>query len=167
MNRSTKHLIIVVALLLVGLFLAPRLFPSRERKVRRQFALLSKTVSKDSRENPITTATKINKLRSLFAENCSLRTRFSSFSGDFTREEIVSLIAQARLECSTLTVKFYDLQVEFPDDGIAKATLTIQVNGTMTDGSLVDETHELECMLNKSENKWLFSECRLVEVLER
>jgi len=158
---------IALIVFLAGVLLAPRVFPSRERKVRNQLALLSKSVSKASRENPIITATKVNKLRSLFAENFRLRTHISLFSGELTREEIVSLIAQARLEFSTLAVRFYDLQVEFPDDGSAKATLTIRVKGTMTDGSLLDETHELECFLREDEKKWLFGECRVVEILEK
>jgi len=162
-----KHILIALVVLIIGVFVAVRLFPSEEKKVKKHFALLSKCVSKASGENPITTASKVQKLRTLLAENCSLKTHIPFFSGNFTGEEVSSLIAQSRLQFSKLSVKFYDLEIDFPEEGMATVTLTVNVAGKMTNGVLIDETHELECVLKKIEDRWLFSECEVVQVLKR
>ena len=162
-----KHVAFAFVALVIGIFVAVRLFPSEEKKVRKRFAVLSKCVSRNSGENPITTASKAQKLRTLLAEDCSLKTHIPEFSGGFTGEEVSSLVAQARLQFSNLSLKFYDLEVEFPEKERAKATLTVNVAGTMTDSIRIDETHELECLLRKTDGKWLFSECEVVEVLKR
>jgi hypothetical protein len=162
-----KQILIALAALIIGIVVVVRLFPSEEKKARRQFALLSKCVSKGSRENPITTASKVQKLRALLAENCSLKTHIPEFSGSFTGQELSSLIAQARLQFSNLSAKFYDVEIDFPEEEMATATLTVNVAGTMADGVRIDETHELECVLKKIEGKWLFSECQVVEVLTK
>jgi hypothetical protein len=162
-----KNIFIAFIIVSLGIFVAVRLFPSEQKRVRKQFALLAKSVSRKLGENPITTASKVQKVRTLLAENCSLRTHIPEFSGGLTGEEVCGLIAQARLQFSNLSVKFYDLEIEFPEEKMAKATLTVNVAGTMTDGVRIDETHELECVLKKIENKWLFSECEVVEVPKR
>ncbi len=164
---TPKRIIIALLSVIIGIFVAARLFPNEEKKVKKQFALLARCVSKETGENPITTVTKLQKLRALLAENCTLKTHIEWFSGNFSAEETASLIARARLEVFSLSVKFYDLQIEFPEEELARATLTASVKGRLTDGSLIDEMHELECVLKKVEKRWLFRDCEVVEVLKR
>ncbi len=164
---KARRVALVIVALAIGAFVAVRLFPGEEKKVKKQFAALAKCVSKRAGENPITAASKAQKLRSLLADDCTLRTHIPEFSGGFTDEEVSSLVAQARLQCSTLSLKFYDIQVEFPEKEKAEATLTVNVAGTMTDGARFNETHELRCVLEKVEGTWLFSLCEVVEVLKR
>jgi hypothetical protein len=64
-------------------------------------------------------------------------------------------------------LQFYDLDVSFPEKGMAKVTLTGKLTGRLTSGEYVDETHELECLLKKIENKWLFSDVEVVEILKK
>jgi len=64
-------------------------------------------------------------------------------------------------------LKFYDLNIAFPEKGIARVTLTAKLTGKLTVGEYVDETHELESLLKKIEKKWLFSKFEVVEVLKK
>jgi hypothetical protein len=64
-------------------------------------------------------------------------------------------------------LKFYDLHVVFPENEVAKVNLTARLTGKSTAGEQVDETRELECVLRKIENKWLFGEIEIVEVLKK
>ena len=162
-----KRIIIALLFLTIAIFVGVRVFPSEEKKVRKQFKSLSKWVSKSPGESPITSATRVQKLRTLFAENCRLETHISWFSGSFTGEELSSLIAQARLQFSRLSLTFYDLTVEFPGEETARVTVTARAEGTTTDGGAVDESHELECLLGKTDGRWLFREAKVVQVLER
>lgn len=162
-----KRIIIAVLFLTIAIFVGVRVFPSEEKRVRKQFKLLSKWVSKSPGESPITSAARVQKLRTLFADDCRLETHISWFSGSFTGEELASLIARARLEFSNLSLTFYDLSVEFLGDETARVTVTARAEGTTTDGEAVDESHELECLLQKTDGRWLFREAKVVQVLER
>ena len=162
-----KRIVIALFLLGIAILVGVRVLPSEEKRVERQFKLLSKLVSKPPDESPITSAARVHKLRALFAEKCRLDTHLSWLSGDFTGEELASLIARTRLQFSTLSLRLYDLNVEFPGEDSAVARLTARAKGTTTDGELFDESHELECLLEKTDGKWLFREAEVVEVLER
>ncbi len=164
---TPRRLVVALLALLIGIFAAARLFPSDESKVKKQFRLLSKWVSRYPSEDPITAVSKAQRLRSLLADNVALKTHIDSLSGDFTSGDLTGLVARLRLQFSRLSVKFYDLRIEFPEEGTATAVLTANVTGRMTDGGYVDEAHELECVLKKKENRWLFSACEVIEVLRK
>lgn len=162
-----KRIIFALLFLTIAVFVGVRVFPSEEKRVRKQFKSLSKWVSKAPNESPIASAARVQKLRTLFADNCRLETHISWFSGSFTGEELSGLIARARLQFSRLSLTFYDLSVEFLGDETARVTVTARAEGTTTDGEAVDESHELECLLGKTDGRWLFREAKVVQVLER
>ena len=162
-----KYPIIAVLIVAIGLLAKVFLFPSEEKKVKRQFALLSEWVSKDPGESTFTMAHNVKSIGALFAENCDLKAPVHSLSGSYTREEITGIALQGRNQFLSLSLKFYDLQISFPEKGVANVTLTGKLTGKSTFGEYVDETRELECLLKKSEKKWLFSQFEVVEVLRK
>lgn len=165
-----KYLIISLLVLIIGIIgvIAIIYFSqSEEKKVKRQFDLLSEGVSKDPDENAFTMIKKMKGIGSLFDETCGLKIPTQSLSGTYGREEIVSYAAQARSYFSQLYLKFYDFNIIFPEKGVAKAHLTARLAGKSTFGEHVDEAHELECVLKKIENKWLLSDVEVVEVLKK
>jgi hypothetical protein len=162
-----KYMIVAVLVVIVGIVAAVYLFPSEKRKVKKQFDFLSEWVSKDPGENPFTMAQKVKSIGTLFAKNCRLKAHIESISGTYSREEITSYAVQGRLYFSDLSLKFYDHKIEFPEKGIAKVTLTAKLTGKSKAGEHIDEAHELECILKKIENKWLFTDFEVVEVLKK
>jgi hypothetical protein len=162
-----RYLIIAVIAIGIGVLAAFYLFPSEERKVKKQFHLLSEWASKDTGENAFTMAHKTQRIGTLFAEKFELKTEIDSMSGSYTPEEISSHAAHGRLMFSNLSLKFYDFDISFPERGIAKVSLTASLKGRSTTGEYVDETHELECILRKIERRWLFSNVEMVEVLKK
>jgi hypothetical protein len=103
----------------------------------------------------------------LFFEPCELKVPDQSLSGSFTRQEISTYAGSARSHSSQLDLKFHDLHIEFPEKEVAKVTLTGRLIGKSTTGERVDEVRELECILRKVENEWLFSRIEVVEVLRK
>jgi hypothetical protein len=103
----------------------------------------------------------------LFDEHCELKTDYPSLSGSYTREEISTYVGSARSHVSQLSLKFYDLQIVFPEKEVAKVTLTARLTGTSTAGERMDEIRELECLLRKIGKKWLFTKIEVVEVLKK
>jgi hypothetical protein len=162
-----KYIIIAVLMVIIGIWAAIYFFQNEEKKVRKQFNLLSEWVSKAPGENTFAMVQKIKNIGTLFPENCELKVPVYSISGSYTREEITGYATRGRALFSQLYLKFYDLHIAFPEKEVAKVTLTAKLTGRSTLGENVDETHELECLLKKIENKWLFSAFEVVEVLKK
>lgn len=162
-----KYIIMVVWMVIIGIWAAIFFFQNEEKKVRKQFNLLSEWVSKAPGENTFTLVQKIKNMGTLFPENCELKVPVHSISGRYTREEITAYATRGRSLFSQLYLRFYDLHISFPEKELAKVMLTAKLTGRSTLGENVDETHDLECLLKRIENKWLFSSFEVVEVLKK
>ena len=166
MVRS-KHVILTVFVVIVGILAGVYCFQTEGKKIKKQFKLLSKWASKDHDENNFTMAGKARSIGTLFAENCTIDAHIASLSGSYTRQGICGLAARARLPFSRLSVRFYDLHIEFSEKKTARVTVTAQASGTLKQGDVLDDTLEIECSLRKSDDKWLFTAIEVVEVLEK
>jgi hypothetical protein len=162
-----KYLLIGLVIVVIGIGVAITLFPSEEKRVKKQFHLLSKWVSKSTEENAFTMLQRMKDIGSLFDAQCELKVPDQSLSGTYTREEISTYAGSARSHVSQLDLKFYDFDIAFPEKGVVKVTLTARLTGRSTTGEQTDDTRELECVLKKIENKWLFSQIEVVEVLKK
>jgi len=162
-----RYLLIGMLMVILGSVIAIALFPSEEKRIKRQFSLLSEWVSKSREENAFTLLQKMRGIGTLFDEHCELKTDYPSLSGSYTREEISAYIGGARSHVSQLSLRFYDLQIVFPERDVAKVTLTARLTGRSTAGEQIDEIRELECLLKKIEKKWLFSQIEVIEVLKK
>jgi hypothetical protein len=162
-----KYLLIGLMMVVIGIVVAITLFPSEEKRVKKQFRLLSEWVSKSTEENAFTMLQRMKDIGSLFDAQCELKVPDQSLSGTYTREEISTYAGSARSHVSQLDLKFYDFDIAFPEKGLAKVILTARLTGRSTAGEQTDDTRELECVLKKIENKWLFSQIEVVEVLKR
>jgi hypothetical protein len=162
-----KYLLIGVLIVILGIVIAVTLFPSEEKRVKKQFRLLSEWVSKSPGENTFTMLQRMKNIGTLFDANCELKAPDQSLSGTYTREEISTYAGSARSHASQLDLRFYDFDITFPEMRVAKVTLTARLTGKSTAGEQMDETRELECRLRKIEKKWLFSQIEMVEVLKK
>ncbi len=162
-----RYLLIGMLIAILGSVVVMAAFPSEEKKVKKQFRLLSEWVSRSPEENAFTMLQKMRNVGSLFDRHCELKTDYPSLSGSYTPEEISTYVGSAHSHVSRLDLTFYDLQIAFPEKEVAKATLTARLTGRSTAGERMDETRELECLLKKIEKKWLFSQIEVVEVLKR
>jgi hypothetical protein len=162
-----KYLLIGLMLVVIGIVVAITLFPSEEKRVKKQFRLLSEWVSKSTEENAFTMLQRMKDIGSLFDAQCELKVPDQSLSGTYTREEISTYAGSARSHVSQLDLKFYDFDIAFPEKGLAKVILTARLTGRSTAGEQTDDTRELECVLKKIEKKWLFSQIEVVEVLKK
>jgi hypothetical protein len=165
-----RHVIIATVVVLLGILAVFYLFPSEEKKVRKQFDLLSQYVSKEPGEDLFSMANRIKNIGKLFAEGCEFKIEgdpLYSFSGNYSREEVSGYALRGRTYFSKLSLKFDDLQIGFPEKAMAKVNLTARLSGKSAAGENVDEARELECILKRIEKKWLFSSFEVVEVLKR
>jgi hypothetical protein len=162
-----KYLFIAALIAILGIVIAITVFPSEEKRVKKQFRLLSEWVSKSTEENAFTMLQRMKDIGSLFDAHCELKVPDQSLSGSYTREEISTYAGSARSHASQLDLRFHDLQIAFPEKEVAKVTLTARLTGRSTAGEQMDEIRELECRLKKIEKKWLFSQIEVIEVLKK
>jgi len=162
-----KYLLVGALIVVVGIVLAITLIPSEERRVKKQFHLLSEWVSKSPEENALTMLQKMKNIGTLFDEHCEMKIPDQSLSGSYTRQEVSTYAGSARSYVSQLDLKFYDLRIVFPEKEIARVNLTARLTGRSTAGERVDETRELECVLRKIDKQWLFSQIEVIEVLKK
>lgn len=162
-----KYVIIILLVLLIGIVAAVYCFQSEGKKIKKQFRLLSKWASKDLDEGNFTMARRAQQISGLFAEKCEIKAHLPSISGTHTRQEISGLAARARLPFSRLTVRFYDLNIEFQEENTATVIVTGQASGRLRRGDDIADALELECTLRKFDDTWLFTAIEVVEVLEK
>jgi hypothetical protein len=164
---KVKYILIALILIALGVWAAITLSQSEEKRVKKQFHLLSEAVSKEAGENIFILDQKLKKIGSVFDETCNIKIPAHSLGGPLARDEITGYAARARLHFSQLHLKFYDFDISFPMKDGAKVRLTGRLTGKTTYGEAVDEAHELECLLKRIEKRWLFSHIEVVEVLKK
>ncbi len=162
-----KYILIALIIIALGAWMAHTPFQGEEKRVKKQFHLLSEGVSKEPNESIFTMDQKIKKIGSLFDETCGIKIPAYSLSGLLTRDEITGYAARGRLHFSQLHLKFYDFNIAFTQEGEASVHLTARLTGKTTTGENVEEAHELDCLLKRIEKRWLFDRIEVVEVLKK
>jgi hypothetical protein len=162
-----KYIILAGLAVAIGIVVVVILLPSEEKRVKKPFRLLSDFASKDKEENLLATARKARNIGALFSEKVEFKTNLAPFSGTLTPDEISGYAARGRSLFSTFDLKFYDIEIQFPEERTAVVTLTARAKGKLLSGELLNETHEVECQLTKSGSKWLINRFEMVEVLKR
>lgn len=165
-----KPLLIAGLIVMIGVLAVFYLLPSEEKKVRKQFDLLSQYAAKEPNEDLLSAANRAKNIGRLFADPCELKAEgdsFYSLTGTYSREEMAGYAFRGRSYFSSLSLKFHDLKIEFPERETASVRLTATLSGRSTSGENLDEAREFLSVLQKIEKKWLFSRFDVVEVLKR
>lgn len=162
-----KYVLIPLMLIAAGIGAWFTLSQNEEKKIKKQFRLLSEGISKKEGENIFTMDQKIKKMGALFDDNCEIHLPAYSVSGHLTREEIIGYAARGRLHAKELHMKTHDLKIHIPEEGNAQAHLTVRLIGRLTTGETIQEAHEMVCFLKKKEKQWLLTRVEVVEVLKR
>ena len=162
-----KYILVAALVVIIGIVVVRDLSQSDERRVRTQFDRLSEWVSKESGESVFTTSHKMKSIATLFADPCEFKADVISFTGSYTPEEVSRFTAQGRFYFSELSLKFYDLKIDFIEEGRANVTLTATLKGRTKGGEDVDATHEVVSLLTKVDDQWLFSQFEVIEVLKK
>jgi len=161
------RLILSSFIVIAGLSAVVHLYPSEEKKIKKQFSLLAKWISVEQNENVFTIAYKMKSLGDLFTDKVNLKIPDYNLSGGYSRSDIISYTGRARLPFSQFTLQFYDFQIAFPDSETARVTVTGRITGKWLQGEGLEETRELEWILKKVGKEWLFREMEVAEVLKK
>ncbi len=161
-NRILAALAIILAAWALYYF-----FPTRTRQVKRQFKAISEWVDKSGAEGNLTMAREATRAVDFFAPSCTWDAQAYHLKGSFTPRDATRYYFAGRERFSKLSLKFYDLGIRFPQKHTADVTATARITGTLNEGDHVSETHEVKCVMKKTDGKWLLTHVTVVQVLKR
>lgn len=138
-----------------------------EWRVKGRFKALAEWVDKEPGEQPMETLLKAAGAQKIFADPCRFEIEAYEVSSKVSLQEIMGYAAKGRERFSDLHLKFYDVTVAFPEKGEAEVTATARLTGRKAGGDPVNETHEVECALKKTDDGWRFTNIKAVEVLKK
>ncbi len=163
--RNNKRLLAGAVLALLALFSLYCFAHIEEWRVKGRFKALAEWVDKEPGEQPMDALLKAAGARKIFADPCEFEIESYKVSAKVSLQEIMGYAAKGRERFSQLALKFYDITVVFPQKGEASVTATARLTGKKAGGEAVNETHEIECNLKKTDDGWRFTKIKAVEVL--
>jgi hypothetical protein len=162
-----RNLIISTLVAIAGIIIFFQLFTSDEAKIKKQFKNMANLVSADSDEHQLIAAANARKIGNMFAETCLFELPAHSVSRTFRRENIPAHVMAARSHYYSISLKFYDIHVSFPEEGIAQAAVTAYVEAVRVSGEPILEIHEFVFQMEKLDNDWFFNQIKTISVVER
>ena len=151
---SGKPVAFVLALVLVGAAVF-KWWPSDDRAVRRQLDALADVISVPSSDTDLSRQTRLNDLRSYFAEDAHLRLGRLDVS---SRDALVSLAEAWTPPEGGLFVEFVDEAVTLPGDGTARVALTAKLTTRdNANGGTTIDSRPTEIDLEKRNGDWVIT----------
>ncbi|ADW18281.1 hypothetical protein Despr_2134 [Desulfobulbus propionicus DSM 2032] len=163
---NKKTIVLGLLLVVAAVVLVVRLWPSDERAIRKQLALIEEAGSKEASEQPLESLLKAKQLAALFHDPCELIVEAVTYHGLYSRKEIMDRINLVRANYRTARVSLHDVTIAIPGDNNAVVNCTIRLSGEGK-GQPVADVQELRAELRKIEGDWLLTHVTLIEVLER
>jgi hypothetical protein len=164
---NLRYFIISALVAAAGIIFFFWIFSSDEAKIKKQFKNLANLVSADPDEHQLIAAANARKIGNMFSETCLFEIESHSISRTYNRENIPAHLMAVRSQYSAISLKFYDLHISFPEEGIARAAVTAYVEAITISGELMREVHELVIRMEKLEKDWFFNQIKTISVLER
>ncbi len=164
---NTKIVVIGLIAAVAAVFAYLHYFQGDEGKIRKQFACLAESGSKNEGDTQIALMKRVGTIKSLFADTFELNTPWRPDMKTYGKPDLNTFALAVFSKYSDLTVQFHDLTISVGENGTANAVLTAKLSGTVSGGEQVADFHELECTLKNSDGDWLFSGIQFVDVLEK
>lgn len=160
--------VIILSVIFLGIIVFFFIMNSEERQVKKRMNSLAQTASISVGESPLIVAAKCKKISKYFASSCDIVAPEYNVSKSYSQNDIHTIAVQVLSRYSELTLKFIDLQVDIPERGVAHVVSTVRIIGTAKSGKdTIEEYHEIETILNKIEDEWIFVRMELIDVLNK
>ena len=161
-----KTIIIILAAAGLGLFAFYRYYQSDESRINRQFKRLAEWGSKESGEQNLSMAVRVKKLETLFGKECRVEAPEYSRSKTYAPSEIGNIARMAAGKYTAIGIRFLDLNISV-ENRTAASVCTVRISTLQPGGEAIESVQEVECILKKTGQEWLFHEIKLVDVLEK
>ena len=159
----SKKIIIFALILIAGIGIFLWFYQNDEAKIKRRFETLAQKIDKKPDEAELSGALRSRSISELFDKTVDIRFPSHSISQSFAKTELPANVMAARERYSEISVKFYDLNIKFPKDGLADVSLFASVDARLTSGEQDTEVYNLNCTLKKIDKDWFFSKIEEIE----
>ncbi len=140
---------------------------SPEKQVIDRFDSLAETVHKKSGETGPILALKSQRLPDYFDDKIEIIGQVPFLGGKHSAEELSQMIINLRMQAETASIKFYDMQVEFPAADQAKVQFKARASGrSKYDSGTRVEAREMAAILVKTDGKWRIKQFEVIKVIE-
>lgn len=166
---SLKKLVLLLLFLAVGVWAFFYFFSaeSEEELIRKQFEAVAELLRKEKAEGVIVAAANMQKLGRYFAPVTRIEIEgLNWMSGDLDREAIIRHAFRGRSMFERLSIDFALHEFGIQGEN-ATVLFTVSLSGQWRNGGTMREARELEAVLNKSSGKWLFTSCRINELIKK
>ncbi|WP_319585905.1 hypothetical protein [uncultured Desulfobulbus sp.] len=163
MSGKVFVFVLIVLVAAVGAF---RFWPSDERAIRQQLAVIEEAGSKEPAEKSIEALFKAKQIAALFSDPCQLTVASASHAGEYPRKQIQDRLLMVRGFYTQAKVSLHDITIDITPEKTAVVRGTIRLRGEGAGGKVAD-VHELRAEMRSIDGKWLFTTVEIVQVLER
>jgi hypothetical protein len=164
---NVKYVVIAVLIALVAGVCAVRFWPSDERAIRRQLALIESAGSKAAAEKPVEALLKARQIAELFGDPCLLTVESVQHAGSYARKQIQDRVVMVRAAYLQASVSLHDVAIDIDAEKTAVVRGTVRLRGQQATEAAVADAHELRAEMRPIDGKWLFTAVEIVQVLER
>lgn len=138
-----------------------------EARIKATLRELCRIASRQEDEKAGSGLLKMRAVETVFAPQCRIDFRHEMFGGTYTTEEIAATLMRSRALFRFCKVDFRDLSITIVPPDRATTCFTGTLEGRLNDGKSVNEVRDLECKLQKIENRWRITDIAVRDVLEK
>ena len=164
---TKKYLTVVLILIATGVILLLLSVDWEARAVKKQLRSLAKEMTWAPGENELEFALRVRHVQEKIAQTCQVDIPSYNVSQTVLQKDIPVYLSIARSYYRNLSVDLKDLKIESIQVPQARAVATAYVKATDAYNQRNDHVLALELNLQKIEKKWLVTEAKEMQVLER
>ena len=159
---------VIVILVLLSAAAWWNLHEDPEAEVRDAHQELSRLLSKSEGEAGSAMIINARVIQSMFADTCVVSGDTEMLVGSYTPKEMAATIIRVQGIFLSIDLTFRDLAIEFlaADDAVANFTAVLVGQAQMKGEEEASETRQVVSRMRKVEDKWLFAEFTLAQVVE-
>lgn len=155
----------VVVLLGVGGWLL--YYYSDHQAIKRKFAAIAVSLSKDGEETPIMIALKMKPVKDFIAPACEVTLVERNYHEMLEPGLVTHYLILYRSRQANLRLALEEISVEIPSKGRGEVSALVHVTANYNQPDFFDETHRVQFSLQKQEKKWLIHKTTLPDALVR
>jgi hypothetical protein len=164
---TKKYLTVVLILVAAGVVLLFLSVDWEASAVKKQLRSLAKEMTWTPNENELEFALRVRHVQEKIAPTCQVDIPSYNVSQTVLQKDIPAYLSIARSYYRNLSVDLKDLKIESIQVPQARAVATAYVKATDAYNQRNDHVLALELNLQKIEKKWLVTEAKEMQVLER
>lgn len=126
-------------------------------KIRKVFKILAEGIRKSGNEGLITALGESKSIAKTMGDNVSFGIREAWAEGTYERDELMSRIYTTRKMFDTLSIDFYDFDIQIVTETKALIYFNALLNGKLSGGTSIREARQLVAEMHKNEDdEWRF-----------